>query len=215
PRVFLMDEPLSNLDAQLRAQTRAMLIKLHRRLRVTTVYVTHDQVEAMTMGERVAVFNRGELHQVDTPRNIYDSPANRFVGEFIGSPGMNFLRLAVRQSGEGVSLVVGKRLVDVPRKFAETLKALSEVHLGVRPEAVRLQQEEGFALGGVPAGVELVEPLGGEYLVHLRIEGMRLVARLSLQRHIPSDGDTVPVYVDADRLCFFHVESGARLPAEG
>jgi len=167
PKVFLMDEPLSNLDAKLRVQTRAELKKLHQALKTTTIYVTHDQVEAMTMGTRIAVMNRGVLQQVDTPQNVYEHPANIFVAGFIGSPAMNFFkgRLLSRDSKLYVDLA------DFEVELADRLgKALlgrgvgPEVVLGVRPEHIRLA---GRAGAGIRCRVEVVEPLGSETLVHV------------------------------------------------
>ena len=150
PQVFLMDEPLSNLDAKLRVATRTQIAALQRRLGITTVYVTHDQVEAMTMGDRVAVLKDGLLQQVDTPRNLYDKPANAFVAGFIGSPAMNLLKTTV--SGGKASL--GKLSIDVPAS------AGSSVIVGIRPEGL-VAASDGFAVT-----VEVVEELGSDAFVY-------------------------------------------------
>ncbi len=162
PNAFLMDEPLSNLDARLRGQMRAEIAKLQRMTAVTTVYVTHDQVEAMTMGYRVAVMNKGTLQQLDTPRALYDTPRNLFVAGFIGSPPMNFMR-AVLESGQGAPAVrLGSAVLAVDGRFA-SLEPGRQVIVGIRPEVLRLVAEgEGF-----PASAAFVEDLGATLLVHL------------------------------------------------
>jgi len=158
PKVFLMDEPLSNLDAKLRVQTRTQIAALQQRLGTTTVYVTHDQVEAMTMGHRVAVLKDGVLQQVDTPRALYDTPRNRFVATFIGSPAMNIYRVPIVDGG--VDLAGWQ--VPVPRVVLAQASG-GEVLLGVRPEGMRLAEE------GAPMTVTLVEELGSDTYVYGRI----------------------------------------------
>ncbi|MCA1596735.1 MAG: ATP-binding cassette domain-containing protein, partial [Chloroflexi bacterium] len=138
PKVFLMDEPLSNLDAKLRVQTRAELIKLHRRLGITTIYVTHDQVEAMTMGDRIVVMNHGVVQQCDTPLNLYHSPVNKFVAGFIGSPGMNFAPVTLRPNGAGIDIAGDGFSLRLPSELASRLNGQASqprsVEFGVRPE---------------------------------------------------------------------------------
>ncbi len=161
PQVFLMDEPLSNLDAKLRVQTRSQIAALQRRLGVTTVYVTHDQVEAMTMGDRVAVLKDGILQQVDAPRRMYDHPDNVFVAGFIGSPAMNLITCA-RQD----PVRVGGTAIDLSLDVASRLMAFGgeQVVVGFRPEAVRVGQ------GPLAAHIRTVEDLGSEVFVHVAIE---------------------------------------------
>jgi multiple sugar transport system ATP-binding protein len=211
PQVFLMDEPLSNLDAKLRVQTRAEIIKLHRRIGTTTIYVTHDQVEAMTMGDRIAVLNFGELQQFDTPKNLYDRPANMFVAGFIGSPSMNFLSMdfEIRENelwltGDGLS-------VRAPEGIRSALSAndRSSVTLGIRPEHIQTtlmdeQISEGITLD---ATVDVVELLGNEQFVYFDT-GLKdqLIAR------VPADpplepGNSVRIVLPAERLHFFDVET--------
>src|SRR4051794_11473728 len=158
PQVFLMDEPLSNLDAKLRVQTRSQIAALQRRLGVTTVYVTHDQVEAMTMGDRVAVLKDGVLQQVDTPRNMYDNPKNVFVAGFIGSPAMNLLTVPV----EGDSVKFGDGQVEVPRETVEAAAGDRKVTIGVRPEDMELVS----AGQGLSTVINLVEELGADAYVY-------------------------------------------------
>ncbi|MEW6706463.1 MAG: sn-glycerol-3-phosphate ABC transporter ATP-binding protein UgpC [Pseudomonadota bacterium] len=169
PGVFLFDEPLSNLDAALRTQMRLELSRLHERLRATIVYVTHDQVEAMTLGQRIAVFNQGRIEQVGTPLQLYDRPVNRFVAGFLGSPRMNFLPARALPGDMGWSLDLGAagRLPWLP---AAGLDAGAIAEIGVRPEHLALQPHA--APGGLAAEVELVEHLGDVVLVHCRLPGV-------------------------------------------
>jgi len=173
PKVFLMDEPLSNLDAKLRVQTRAELIKLHRQLGITTIYVTHDQIEAMTMGDRIAVMKDGILQQCDTPENVYRNPANKFVAGFIGTPPMNFIPGTVADGGVRIAadLVVavpGDRLKEMAGK---------RVSLGIRPEDVSLKSE---GAKGTPfrALVDVIEPMGASDTVYLGVAGTNIIATL-------------------------------------
>ena len=170
PQVFLFDEPLSNLDARLRVEMRAELLKLHRALGATMVYVTHDQVEAMTMGQRIAVLHEGRLRQLGTPTEVYQRPADVFVARFIGSPGMNILHgTALERRGE---TTVDFGSFAIPVTLSEYA---GQVHLGVRPEHVAMC---GAVQGQGNAQVRVVEPLGAETLVHLDAGGQPLVARL-------------------------------------
>jgi multiple sugar transport system ATP-binding protein len=177
PAAFLMDEPLSNLDAKLRVQMRAEISKLQRDLGVTTIYVTHDQVEAMTMGDRVAVMRRGELQQVAPPQELYDRPLNLFVGGFIGSPAMNLLEGTLERANGGLAAVVGSQRLRLDDEFLSARSGLKDyegrqVVVGIRPE----QLEDAAIAGDVPEGrrlrgeVELREALGAELMVHLRID---------------------------------------------
>ncbi|WP_019855789.1 ABC transporter ATP-binding protein [Actinopolyspora mortivallis] len=210
PSVFLMDEPLSNLDAKLRVETRANIAGLQRRLGTTTLYVTHDQVEAMTMGHRVAVLADGELQQVDTPRELYERPANSFVAGFIGSPAMNLT--TTRLTPEGV-LFEG-HTIPLPRTRLSSASAqgLDEVTLGLRPEALRLESSERE---GVSLVVELVEELGADALVHARPDNDANAQRLVIRtdgRRPPALGERVFVSTrDPEELHLFHPRTGARL----
>ncbi len=183
PKVFLFDEPLSNLDAALRGQTRVEIAKLHRDLGATTIYVTHDQVEAMTLADRVVVLRDGAIEQVGSPLDLYDRPANRFVAQFIGTPAMNLLPAAVLPS---LTDLAGGRL---PR----------DGFMGVRPEGVRLRSAEGAPLAG---RVELIEALGADTLIYVDVQGTSLVARQS-QRSALRVGDAVGVELDAAALHLF------------
>ena len=194
PKVFLFDEPLSNLDAALRGQTRVEIAKLHRELGATTIYVTHDQVEAMTLADRVVVLRDGAIEQVGSPLELYDRPANQFVAQFIGTPQMNLLAAeAVPQFGtEGGSRVP-------PGGF-----------VGVRPEAVFVRP---CGAGRLQARVELVEALGADTLIHAEAGGVQLIARQSERTQL-RPGDEIGVDIDASALHFFDRDGRAlRLPA--
>src|SRR3954471_4595893 len=176
PQAFLMDEPLSNLDAKLRVQMRAVIARLQQDLGVTTIYVTHDQVEAMTMGDRVAVMRKGEIQQVDTPQNLYDRPLNLFVGGFIGSPAMNMLEATIEQRDASLAVKLGDQELPLPDSLLSRRPGLRSytgrpVVLGIRPENL-----EDAAVAAGPANgarlrakVELREALGSEIVAHLRI----------------------------------------------
>jgi multiple sugar transport system ATP-binding protein len=211
PRVFLMDEPLSNLDAKLRVETRANIASLQARLGTTTLYVTHDQVEAMTMGHRVAVLNDARLQQVDTPRNLYEKPANIFVAGFIGSPAMN-----LRAAGlvpEGVR--IGGMVLSLPPETLRSARAagVDEVTIGLRPESASLAAA-GTA-GTLPLTVALVEELGADAYVYGEVEGdtpedKPWVVRCD-GRAAPRIGDRVGVAVRASEAHLFNRRTGLRL----
>jgi ABC-type sugar transport system ATPase subunit len=197
PGVFLLDEPLSNLDAPVRAGMRAELMRLQRRIEGTMLYVTHDQAEALTMGDLVAVLDRGSVQQVGAPEELYRRPANRLVATFIGTPGMNVLP-AVFVEGE---LRVGPFRLPFPRDFSPEPGAALEV--GVRPAAVRI----GGSDHGEPATVELVEVAGEDAYVHLRAGEIRLVAAVPSRRR-PQPGDRVVVAIHPEELYVFDAHSG-------
>jgi multiple sugar transport system ATP-binding protein len=208
PKVFLFDEPLSNLDAKLRVQMRAEISALHRRLRITTVYVTHDQVEAMTMGERITVIRSGEIQQIAEPLGLYQRPANRFVAEFIGSPPMN--TLFVRWEGDAFRL--GDRRIAWETgavSLPETYRG-RDLLLGVRPEHLLVERDGA----GIPASVDLVEPMGGESNVYLTIEGKRAIARLSGDAPFRA-GDRVAVRFSLASAHFFDGETERRIERDG
>ncbi len=206
PSVFLMDEPLSNLDAKLRVETRANIAELQARLGTTTVYVTHDQVEAMTMGHRVAVLKDGVLQQCDTPRELYDKPSNVFVAGFMGSPAMNLLTVPLADGG----VKLGDTTVALTREvLAEAHSAgLREIVFGVRPENITLGGD------GIPVTVDLVEELGADSYVHGHgPDGDRLVIRTEARVH-PTSGAVVRVSVtDPEHVHAFNPETGERLRA--
>jgi multiple sugar transport system ATP-binding protein len=206
PQVFCMDEPLSNLDAKLRVSTRTQIASLQRRLGITTVYVTHDQVEAMTMGDRVAVLKDGLLQQVDTPLALYDDPANLFVAGFIGSPAMNLLD--AKSSDGGAS--VGEYVVPLPRESADRAGG-HPLKVGMRPEAFRIV---GDGDRGMSVEVVLVEELGADAFLYgttTTHDGTaEVVARIDPRRP-PQKGSTVRLAPDAERALVFNAETGERL----
>jgi len=209
PSVFLMDEPLSNLDAKLRVETRANISALQRRLDTTTVYVTHDQVEAMTIGHRVAVLSDGVLQQCATPRALYDRPANAFVAGFIGSPAMN-LSMA-RLTAGGITL--GELAVPMSRSTLDSLRVagLTEVQVGVRPESFEVVSS---ASPGIELTVELVEELGADAYVYGTAQfetPTRFVVRVD-GRDPPTVGKSVTMTLRRlDEIHLFHPASGARI----
>jgi multiple sugar transport system ATP-binding protein len=206
PKVFLMDEPLSNLDAKLRVQTRSQIAELQRRLGITTVYVTHDQVEAMTMGNRVAVLAGGQLQQVATPRELYDNPVNQFVAGFIGSPAMNLQTVPLTDGGARLAGTTLPLPPAVRRAAAEA--GLSELVLGIRPEHLHLSNGSGELSGDVM----LVEELGADALLHVRLaEGGDPVVARAEGRKPPTPGMHVTFHVSSDDVFAFHPETGARL----
>jgi multiple sugar transport system ATP-binding protein len=206
PKVFLMDEPLSNLDAKLRVQTRSQIAELQRRLGVTTVYVTHDQVEAMTMGHRVAVLAGGKLQQCDTPRHLYDNPVNQFVAGFIGSPAMNLQTVPLADGGARLAGAVIPLPVAV--RAAASREGLHELVLGIRPEHLHLADGAGEIAGEVM----LVEELGADALLHVRLAGAgdQVVTRTEGRRP-PTPGQKVTFHVQPDDVFAFHPVTGARL----
>jgi len=205
PSVFLMDEPLSNLDAKLRVQTRAEIARLHQRLGTTTVYVTHDQVEAMTMGDRIAVMRDGLLQQVGSPQDLYDHPVNIFVAGFIGSPSMNF----ATATAEGKDLMLGGAKLELtgePAKAAEQRPDGANVLIGFRPEHIELANGQESSAVKFPAKVDVVEYLGNEELIHAQAEGNEIVALLPSDRKV-NVGDSVQLAVPMDKLHIFDPES--------
>ncbi len=208
PQVFLMDEPLSNLDAKLRVQTRGELIKLHQQLGTTVVYVTHDQIEAMTMGTRIAVLKDGILQQIDTPQNLYDHPANKFVAGFIGSPAMNFFNTRLVQEGGTMILDGDSFRLPVPAEQAAILKekgAPTDIILGIRPEDI-------FDAKYVPAGVsadarvdvqvDVIEPLGAEMYLYLVSGEHSFMARVDSRTKV-RPGESLPIVMNMADLHVF------------
>jgi len=207
PEVFLMDEPLSNLDAKLRSQMRTELQRLQEDLDVTTMYVTHDQTEAMTMGDRIAILDGGELQQIATPLECYHAPANRFVAGFIGEPSMNFLDMRV----DGAALVSDEFTYPLGEAVRGSLGDATDVVLGVRPEAVAIRGETGGE-HGYETVVDVVEPMGNENTVYLQFEGTAepLVATTSGMRRI-TEGETVVAHIPEDAIHVFDAPTGHAL----
>ncbi|HUF07602.1 MAG TPA: sn-glycerol-3-phosphate ABC transporter ATP-binding protein UgpC [Candidatus Binatia bacterium] len=205
PSVFLMDEPLSNLDAKLRVQTRAEIARLHQRLGTTTIYVTHDQVEAMTMGDRIAVMRDGLLQQVGTPQELYDHPVTIFVAGFIGSPSMNF----ATAKAVGKDLMLGGAKLELsgePARAAETRPDGASLLIGFRPEHIELANGQESSAMRFPATVDVVEYLGNDELIHAQAEGNEIVALLPSDKKV-SVGDNVQFAVPMEKLHIFDPES--------
>ncbi|HVU24778.1 MAG TPA: sn-glycerol-3-phosphate ABC transporter ATP-binding protein UgpC [Opitutus sp.] len=213
PKVFLFDEPLSNLDAKMRVSMRTEIAKLHARLEATMIYVTHDQVEAMTMGDRICVMKDGCIQQVAAPIELYDRPANRFVAGFIGSPSMNFFNGVLRRSDGRFEFVEDNANAEpvriaLPVEWGERAAAHADARivLGVRPENVH----EASAGSGTAVRVEVVEPMGAETLLHLNSGATTFVARLPPARRFET-GRRLDITVDSTRLHFFDPVTGAAI----
>ncbi|GAC1425141.1 MAG: sn-glycerol-3-phosphate ABC transporter ATP-binding protein UgpC [Candidatus Velthaea sp.] len=209
PAVFLMDEPLSNLDAKLRVQMRTEIAKLHRRVSTTTIYVTHDQVEAMTMGDRIVVMKDGVVQQLATPKELYDKPVNTFVAGFIGSPMMSFLDCGIiRENGISILHAPSFR-IPIPADKNARLTPVNgaNVTLGIRPEDVRIVSESDPA-GTVSSIVDVVEPLGSEQVLYLLADGQRIHARVASEL-VVKPGDALKLAVNTDRIHVFETVSGA------
>jgi multiple sugar transport system ATP-binding protein len=207
PQAFLMDEPLSNLDAKLRVEMRAYIARLHQRLKTTTLYVTHDQTEAMTMADRVAVMRDGRIEQVDVPQAIYERPANVFVAGFIGSPAMNLVESRLEAENGSIYASLGEhrlRLPDRPLRWPGLGRYVGrDVVLGIRPEGFTDARGARGAGATIEVGVALAEPLGAETIVHFDAEAAEdLKARLDGRTRV-SAGERVTLAVDLERLHFF------------
>jgi len=203
PQVFLFDEPLSNLDAKLRVAMRSEIKELHQRLGTTIVYVTHDQIEAMTMADRIVVMQDGRVEQIGTPLDLYDRPVNQFVAGFIGSPAMNFIEGRLAPDG---SRFVAADGTELPLPEATTGDATGRPLIyGLRPESVRLD-----AAGGVPAKIVVVEPTGSETQVTARLASTGIIC-VFRERISARPGETIPVSVDASATHLFDAETGQRL----
>jgi multiple sugar transport system ATP-binding protein len=211
PAAFLMDEPLSNLDAKLRVQTRAEIARIHQRLAATMIYVTHDQVEAMTMGDRIAVLSEGVLQQIGTPKELYESPTNRFVAGFIGSPSMNFMDLTLehngavpRLCGEGAEVVLDDRQAAMLRDGG-----IESIALGVRPEHLTVGGPDGPGLK-LSADVDVIEFLGNEELIHAQSAGRDIVAIVDTEAELKV-GEKVVLTAAPRRLHLFDPSTGLSL----
>ena len=210
--VFLFDEPLSNLDAKLRAELRVEIKRLHQRLGNTMIYVTHDQIEALTLADRIAVMKSGVIQQLDAPLTIYNRPKNRYVAGFIGSPSMNFLKGAIVAGGANPVLQIGSiRVPLVDYAAARPLVAGTEVEFGVRPEHIRVgAAAEAGASGAFPATVDLVEPMGSDSLVWLNLEGQSLSARVESSAHY-THGEPANLRFRVGLSSLFDAKTGDRL----
>ena len=213
PAVFLMDEPLSNLDAKLRVQTRAEIARLHQRLGTTTVYVTHDQVEAMTMGQRIAVMSEARLQQVGAPQDLYDHPDNRFVAGFIGSPAMNFLDVVADRGGDTIIFRGDGIEIPLPDRYRTAFRehAGDRIVAGVRPEHLDVKVE-GPA-GSLTGRADVVEYLGNEELIHVSVGQYDVVALIDSSIRV-RPGDDLVLKVSLDKVHLFDPESNKALDKE-
>jgi multiple sugar transport system ATP-binding protein len=206
PQVFLFDEPLSNLDAQMRVSMRREIARLHQQLKVTMIYVTHDQVEAMTLGDRIVVMNKGHVMQIDTPLNLYQKPKNRFVAGFIGNPAMNFVDGTI-EGGSPARFVAGGGdwKLDLPSDVARELASApgKAVTLGIRPEDVSVVAAPQAAAATVRARLDLVESLGNETFIYTTAGGHEITARAA-GGELPAVGSTITLALDLEKAHFFN-----------
>ena len=207
PAVFLLDEPLSNLDAKLRTEMRSQIAALHKRLQTTFVYVTHDQTEAMTMGDRIVVMKDGIIQQVDTPQNLYNYPCNKFVAGFIGSPQMNFVNVKVEKDAAGTVLVFGDYRIPVNKPELQAYVG-KEVIMGIRPEDIVL--EDNGQMAPLPGAVEQIELLGDHALVYIRWTDQVICCRTGIPEDL-AEGDKIGFTLDLKRAKLFDTNTGAAI----
>lgn len=203
PMLFLFDEPLSNLDAKLRGSMRTELARLHQQLKATTLYVTHDQVEAMTLGEKIILFDRGEIQQTGTPEELYDSPANLFVAGFIGTPGINLISGTVIQKGDEIDFVSQSLTLNISDRKELRRYLEADVTIGLRPEALHPGD------GPIRGNIELVEHIGSEKIIYVRVDDTKLVAKAPPDSRF-SQGSAITLSLSRKGLHFFH--NGQRIP---
>lgn len=209
PKVFLFDEPLSNLDAKLRVQTRTEISKLHSKLGVTMIYVTHDQTEAMTMGDKIVIMKDGIINQIDSPLNLYNNPVNKFVAGFIGSPSMNFIKGKLEKNVE-LNFVSD----DGQLKFSLTERQEAQLRnyegrsitLGIRPEDIAIQDNDDKFLHSINVKLDVVEPMGNEIFIYFMVSGEQLIARLPSTSNIKKNQE-LRIYLNINRIHFFDYES--------
>ena len=214
PKVFLFDEPLSNLDAKLRVQMRAEISKLHKKLNATIIYVTHDQVEAMTMGDRIVVMESGLVKQTDSPMKIYQNPVNKFVAGFIGTPSMNFIEGKLNFK-DSIVFVSKQSKIDIPimnEQIRNEKNNNKEVILGIRPENILLnnRKEESGRYFEFKSRVELIEPLGSQMLIHLFFGKQPMIAEISGMESVDRESE-ISFYIDLTKVHLFYKENGKNL----
>ncbi|WP_440061014.1 ABC transporter ATP-binding protein [Pseudomonas syringae] len=216
PKIYLFDEPLSNLDAKLRVEMRTEMKLMHQRLKTTTVYVTHDQIEAMTLGDKVAVMKDGIVQQFGTPKQIYNDPANLFVASFIGSPPMNFIPLRLqRKDGQLVALLdSGQALCELPVGVADAGLEDREIILGIRPEQIMLAAGDQAGLPTIRAEVQVTEPTGPDTLVFVTLNQSKVCCRLAPDV-APQVGESLTLQFDPSKVLIFDAKSGERLGVLG
>ena len=212
PRAFLFDEPLSNLDARLRLTTRAELKSLHQRLQTTTIYVTHDQAEAMSLGDRISVVRDGEIQQTAAPMEVYERPVNRFVAGFLGTPPMNFFAGSLKLKNETAYFAIGNEAVKLSQRLRSVLRDYfdKQMVMGVRPENVSPEQFPGQSDNAISATVNVIEPVGNRtdvYLTHP--SGQKFIAGIDPHKKLQAN-DTVKMYIDPERIHIFEPEETGR-----
>ena len=207
PKVFLFDEPLSNLDAKLRVQMRTEISKLHKQLGATMIYVTHDQTEAMTMGDRIVIMKDGIVDQVDTPMNLYDKPVNKFVAGFIGSPAMNFIDVSFKNDNK-LSSKKGALNFSLSADQINQLNEYSKekILLGIRPEDIRLDKNIDNAIE-IEALTDVVEPMGNETFIYFEVEKVQFIARVKPLEQLKT-GERIKLFIDSKSVYFFDMKSG-------
>lgn len=213
PKVFLFDEPLSNLDAKLRSKMRIEIAKLHKRLDATMIYVTHDQVEAMTLGERIIVMKDGEIMQIDAPIELFNNPKNKFVAEFIGTPQMNFIEGTLNSNGNDIKFKTKNDIVyDLSKLYLVDLKSYSgkEISLGIRSENLRHEQGNLKNFTTLKGKVIAIEVLGNQKLIYMEYNNKEIVAMFRSEVEVSLD-TTIELFLDLDRAYFFDEESGERI----
>jgi multiple sugar transport system ATP-binding protein len=212
PRILLFDEPLSNLDAKLRVQMRTEISKLHQKLKATIIYVTHDQTEAMTMGDRIVIMKDGDIHQIDTPLHLYNHPVNKFVAGFIGSPSMNFIDGKLI-SESGLFFVDNSnsiKLKILSKHEGELAKYLNkDLTIGIRPEDIHAQYENKNDLWDeISVKLDVIEPMGNEIFLYFNISSSNIIARIpTFKEEEPQTGEKLTLYVDTSRMHFFDKDS--------
>ena len=214
PKIYLFDEPLSNLDAKLRVEMRTEMKLMHQRLKTTTVYVTHDQIEAMTLGDKVAVMKDGIIQQFGTPKQIYNDPANLFVASFIGSPPMNFIPVRVKRQADCLQAVLesGQSRCELPLALTDAGLEDRELILGIRPEQIVLASNELTHLPTLRAEVQVVEPTGPDTLVFVNINNTKVCCRLAPDS-APDSGQNLTLQFDSSKVLLFDANTGERLRA--
>lgn len=214
PEVFLMDEPLSNLDAKLRVQMRAELQKLHQKLGVTTVYVTHDQTEAMTLGNRIVILKDGIVQQIDTPMHLYDYPANKFVAGFIGSPSMNFAKAKIIKDADRMLLALGDIKIPIPQSRYAQFEPYVEKDIiwGIRPEDIQDLKfaKEELKVYSLKGTVEVSEPMGNEIMIHIKVGDAILAGRIDSHSQV-TIGAELEVAIDMEKMHIFDIETEENL----
>ncbi|MEQ7917975.1 sn-glycerol-3-phosphate ABC transporter ATP-binding protein UgpC [Xanthomonas sp. WHRI 1810A] len=216
PKIYLFDEPLSNLDAKLRVEMRTEMKLMHQRLKTTTVYVTHDQIEAMTLGDKVAVMKDGIIQQFGTPKQIYNDPANLFVASFIGSPPMNFIPLRLQRKDGGLVALLdsGQARCELPMTMSDAGLEDREVILGLRPEQIVLASGEPSAMPSIRAQVQVTEPTGPDTLVFVMLNDSKVCCRLAPDI-APQVGESLTLQFDPSKVLLFDATTGERLGALG